>query len=183
MNSFELEQRLEIAAPRRDRQQLLLRVVFLPRQGRRPAIMPVGLSVSAVGLLVIAVGVLGQSRFPAVSRPFLPLPLPPAFAALPLLVFLHRLGRGSAERRCGPRRQARRGRRSDRMRLLNAIARSNRPRRATRCASSSPCCCMKSLFMKNRRCSGTVVEKRCSADRFGLGKSNSCRVVVEACSG
>jgi hypothetical protein len=46
---------------------------------------------------------------------------------------------------------------------------------ATRRASRSPCCCMKSLFMKNRRWSGTVVANRFSAERFGLGKSNSCR--------
>ena len=34
---------------------------------------------------------------------------------------------------------------------------------------------MKSLFIRNSRCSGTLVVKRFSADRFGLGKSNSCR--------
>ena len=45
----------------------------------------------------------------------------------------------------------------------------------TRRASRSACCCMKSLFMKNSRCSGTLVVNRFSAERFGLGKSNSCR--------
>ena len=38
---------------------------------------------------------------------------------------------------------------------------------------------MKSLFMKNSRCSGTLVVKRFSAEIFGLGKSNSCRIVVQ----
>ena len=38
-------------------------------------------------------------------------------------------------------------------------ARIVRLRRRTRRASSSACCCMKSLFMKNSRCSGTLVDE------------------------
>ena len=46
---------------------------------------------------------------------------------------------------------------------------------ATRLASSSASACMKSLFMRNRRCSGTVVVKRFSALMLGAGKSKICR--------
>ena len=43
------------------------------------------------------------------------------------------------------------------------------------CAIFSACCCTKSLFMKNSRCSGTLVVNRCSAEIVAAGKSNSCR--------
>ena len=50
---------------------------------------------------------------------------------------------------------------------------------ATRLASSSDSICMKSLFIRNRRCKGTVVVKRFSALIFGRGKSKSLKILVQ----
>ena len=155
------QQHLQVSPERRHGQHLLL-VLLVAAAGRvTPAIMPspiFGLSsfLRRVGFAVFVV------RPPSSPRP------PCALRRRAAARRRGTRGRPSAPRRFGSRPK------SSAVGLLDAGGVVGLRLHALR-ASFSACCCMKSLFIRNSRCSGTLVLKRCSALIVGAGKSNSCR--------